>query len=165
MEVPAIIDIEASGFGSGSYPIEVGFILPDLTTHCCLIRPEPEWTHWDTEAEKIHRISRDLLLQKGKPTGEVADLLNHHLEGKTVYTDAWGNDNSWIARIFEKTGKKQKFRLETLASLLSEEQMRVWESNKNKVTSELSLTRHRASHDARILQMTFIRSWTYIHSQ
>ena len=26
-EAPAVLDIEASGFGRGSYPIEVGFVL------------------------------------------------------------------------------------------------------------------------------------------
>ena len=29
MELPIIIDIEASGFGRGSYPIEIGYHMPD----------------------------------------------------------------------------------------------------------------------------------------
>ena len=37
---PIIIDIEASGFGRGSYPIEVGLVLPDGTPHCFLIAPD-----------------------------------------------------------------------------------------------------------------------------
>jgi hypothetical protein len=29
--------------------------------YCSLILPEPDWTHWDAEAEKVHRIARDVL--------------------------------------------------------------------------------------------------------
>ena len=30
--VPAVLDIEASGFGRDSFPVEVGFVLPDGET-------------------------------------------------------------------------------------------------------------------------------------
>ena len=30
---PIVIDVEASGFGKGSYPIEVGVVLPDGSRH------------------------------------------------------------------------------------------------------------------------------------
>ena len=30
--LPAVLDVEASGFGAGSYPIEVGIAMPDGTT-------------------------------------------------------------------------------------------------------------------------------------
>jgi hypothetical protein len=43
---PIIIDVEASGLGHGSYPIEVGFALADGETHCRLIKPEEDWQHW-----------------------------------------------------------------------------------------------------------------------
>jgi hypothetical protein len=46
-EVPAVLDVEASGFGAGSYPIEIGYIASDGTSYCTLIRPAPSWTHWD----------------------------------------------------------------------------------------------------------------------
>ena len=52
MQIPAIIDIEASGFGRGSYPIEVGFALPDRTSYSFLIKPAQSWTHWSEDAEK-----------------------------------------------------------------------------------------------------------------
>ncbi len=56
---PIILDIEASGFGRSGYPIEIGYALPDGQTWCSLIRPEPEWTHWDPSAEAVHHISQD----------------------------------------------------------------------------------------------------------
>ncbi len=41
IDLPTVIDVEASGFGAGSYPIEVGVAFPDGRSWCCLIRPEP----------------------------------------------------------------------------------------------------------------------------
>ena len=73
---PAVLDVEASGFGRHSYPVEVGYVLPDGSTFCTLIRPEPEWTHWDPEAERLHHITRELALLRGKPVAEVVRLLD-----------------------------------------------------------------------------------------
>ena len=53
LDAPTVLDIEASGFGRGSYPIEIGYCLPNGDTFCTLIKPEPEWQHWDAEAEKL----------------------------------------------------------------------------------------------------------------
>ena len=49
---PTIIDVEASGFGPYSYPIEIGVALDNGDKYCTLILPAPAWTHWDEEAEK-----------------------------------------------------------------------------------------------------------------
>jgi hypothetical protein len=76
---PIILDIEASGFGRSGYPIEIGYALPDGQTWCSLIRPEPEWTHWDPGAEAVHHISQDLLLTRGRYVREVASLINQNL--------------------------------------------------------------------------------------
>ncbi len=69
--LPVFLDIEASGFGAGSYPIEVGCVLPDGRTLCCLVRPPERWRHWDAGAESVHRITRDLLMRHGLPVEEV----------------------------------------------------------------------------------------------
>ena len=97
---PTVLDIEASGFGRGSYPIEIGYCLPNGETFCTLIKPEPEWQHWDAEAEKLHHIQRDMIFQRGKPVYEVARLLNAGLKGQTVYSDGWANDYSWMGALF-----------------------------------------------------------------
>jgi hypothetical protein len=44
-ECPLIIDVEASGFGGTSYPIEIGVALDYGHKYCTLIHPEPGWTH------------------------------------------------------------------------------------------------------------------------
>lgn len=157
--IPIILDIEASGFGNGSYPIEVGFVLPSRSSHCFLIRPEPDWTHWDEGAAKVHGIRRDLLLQKGLPVAAIAERLNHHLQGLTVYSDGWGYDMSWVSLLFERAGVAQSFHIETLVSLLSDQQLRHWEKTRRDVIAELKVRRHRASSDALILQETYLRTY------
>lgn len=158
MEAPIIIDVEASGFGAGSYPIEIGFILPDGTTSCFLIKPLDDWTHWDTSAEQIHGIQRESLGKLGRTVTEVAQLLNDQLAGCIVYSDGWSNDLSWLALLFECSGIPQRFRLESLRAILDEQQIERWHETKEQVQLELNLNRHRASADARILQLTFLRT-------
>lgn len=84
---PIIIDLEASDFGPFSYPIEVGVALGNGEKYCTLVSPAPDWTHWDAQAERIHRIPRDILEEHGKPVARVAGELNDLLRDKTVYTD------------------------------------------------------------------------------
>ena len=152
--MPYVLDVEASGFGVGSYPIEVGIALPDGTGSCYLIRPEPEWTHWDERAEAVHGICRTQLVQTGLPAQEAASLLNKVADGHTVYTDAWGVDRSWVALLFDAAGIAQNFRLESIRALLTDDQAAQWASTRERVARDLSLIRHRASSDARVVQMT-----------
>lgn len=155
--LPPMLDVEASGFGRASYPIEVGFVLSDGHPVCTLIRPEPDWTHWDEAAQAVHHIDRDTLLRRGKPVREVVQLLNDRLEGLTVYSDAWAHDYSWLGRLFDACEIAPRFRLESLRSLLGEEQARGWHAAKASIIRERGAQRHRASSDARLLQLTFQR--------
>jgi len=152
---PLVIDVEASGFGPGSYPIEVGVAMSDGKVRCMIIRPQPEWQHWDEQAESLHGISREILLEFGSPVREVAEQLNQWLEGEMVYSDAWGNDSSWLALLFDAAGIRQAFKLDSLFTLLSKKQIKTWHETKDKLSSENDSQRHRASHDARIIQKTY----------
>ena len=156
-DVPTILDLEASGFGRDSYPIEVGFVLPDGSSFCTLIRPAPDWTHWDPAAEQMHHIRRESLLSHGRDVKEVAQLLNDRLEGRTVFSDGWAHDYPWLSALFEVAGVRQAFRLDSLRSLLSEHEAQAWHETKQEVSNSFQAPRHRASHDARLLQMTLHR--------
>ncbi|KNZ31003.1 MAG: hypothetical protein AD742_19650 [Methylibium sp. NZG] len=156
-DTPAVLDMEASGFGRASYPIEVGYALPDGQTFCTLIQPAPGWTHWDESAEAVHRIPRAAVLQRGRDVKDVAQHLNEHLGGRTVYCDGWANDYSWLAALFDAAGTRPAFRLEHLRTLLNEREASHWHATKDQVASELRLQRHRASSDARVLQITLQR--------
>lgn len=154
---PAVLDVEASGFGRHSYPIEVGYALPDGQVFCTLIRPEPHWTHWDVQAESLHRIPRPTLLSRGRPAAEVAGLLNEQLKGRTVYSDGWNHDYTWLALLFDAAGQQPRFRLENLRALLREEEAERWHAVKLQIAGEQGVQRHRASTDARLLQLTLQR--------
>ncbi len=154
---PIIIDIEASGFGKGSYPVEIGLVLPEGSRHCYLVAPARNWRHWDKEAEEVHGISRDVLEAHGRPVQDVAWRLNELLKNKVVYSDAWSFDMSWLGKLFDAANMQQSFRVADIAELIDEQQRDRWGQVKQQVVEELGLRRHRASGDARILQETWRR--------
>jgi hypothetical protein len=157
--LPCVIDIEASGFGAGSYPIEVGFVLPDGTAYCSLIAPDAAWTHWDGEAERLHGLSRPLLERHGSSPREVALELNRRLDGRTVYCDNWAHDYAWLARLFDAAGAVPAFRLRHLRELMNESAAERFDAAREIVRRNLQLRRHRASSDARVLQLSLARVW------
>lgn len=156
-ETPAILDIEASGFGRDSYPIEVGFVLPDGSSFCTLIRPAEGWTHWDPAAEQMHHIDREALVRHGREVTEVAQMLNDRLRGRTVFSDGWAHDYPWLSALYEAAGLQPNFKLDSLRSLLNEQQALDWHPTLQEVSSDLKAPRHRASADARLLQLTWQR--------
>jgi hypothetical protein len=152
--LPWVIDVEASGFGAGSYPIEVGFVSPAGVAVCTLILPEPDWTHWDASAERVHGVSRDTLRAHGKSSTVVAALLNQHLAGLPVYCDAWAHDYAWLARLFDAAQAVPRYRLRDLRELLSEAQLARFDAARKGIEATCNLRRHRASADARVLQLS-----------
>ena len=157
--LPCVLDIEASGFGRGSYPIEIGFVLPDGTAYCTLIVPHESWTHWDGDAERVHGISRSLLQRHGRSAHEVALELNQRLAGRKVYCDNWAHDYAWLARLFESAAITPSFRLRHLRELMSETAAERFDDAREIVARNLQLRRHRASSDARVLQLSLAKVW------
>jgi hypothetical protein len=162
---PLIIDIEASGFGRGSYPIEVGVALEDGQSRCSIIRREIDWQHWDPKAQLLHGIHRETLDKHGRSATEVAVMFNNLLAEKVVYSDAWGNDSSWLGLLYETANLPQRFRLESLRTLLSDAQAEIWHETKERVIADLGFERHRASNDALILQQTFSQTAAIVGQQ
>jgi hypothetical protein len=157
--LPTLLDIEASGFGRGSYPIEVGIARPDGSGCAFLIQPLEEWTHWDPKAELLHGISRARLEREGYPVRHVAQWLNDELHDiGIVYSDSWGYDNTWLSLLFHHAGMLPRFRLEALRRLLDERQMAIWSDVKEAMLEEGDIRRHRAGDDARLLQLTYART-------
>jgi len=150
--LPCVLDIEASGFGRHSYPIEVGFVLPDGRARCTLVRPLSHWTHWDLQAEATHHIHRDTLVRHGRPVAEVVAMLNDELAGLVVYCDGWAHDYPWLAALYEEVERAPTFRLESVTSLLDETRQAQLHGAQERARLALGLSRHRASNDARALQ-------------
>lgn len=158
MATPCIIDIEASGFGRRSYPIEVGYVMADGRTRCTLIRPPSHWTHWDEGAEHVHGITREVLMRHGRPADEVARMLNGDLAGQTVYCDGWAHDYTWLQVLFDEADSAPAFKLESVRMLLPETALAHLSELQRAALSELGVQRHRASNDARALQIAVLRA-------
>jgi hypothetical protein len=158
LSAPPVLDLEASGFGSGSFPIEVGWVMPDGRARCTLIRPEPEWIHWDEGAERVHGIARGLLLRHGRSPTAVAQMLNDDLSGQVVYCDGWGHDYPWLALLFDAAGVLPRFRLEAVRVLLDEAGLARLQTAHAALRSAQGHGRHRASSDARALQNALQRA-------
>lgn len=155
--LPCVLDIEASGFGRASYPIEVGYVLPDGRAACMLVRPAEGWTHWDSSAEQVHGITRSTLAAHGRDAREVARTLNRDLAGLTVYCDGWAHDYAWLAALFEEAGMSPAFKLESVGALLDEAHLNQLDAARREAVAELGLQRHRASNDARALQQALVK--------
>lgn len=158
VSIPAIIDVEASGFGSLSYPIEVGVIDQSGKRFCSLIKPQNDWIHWDEQAESLHGISRKLLTKKGLSVQEVCQQLNQFLMGQIVYSDGWVVDNTWLIKLFHAAKVTMQFRVSSLEMILNETQMSLWHSTKDRLFQQMKEPRHRASNDAALIQNTFVKT-------
>lgn len=157
-QLPAIIDVEASGLGKHGFPIEIGVVLPNGSRFCRLIKPFSDWTFWDHEAQKVHGISREQLATNGIDGAQVCHELNKFVGHQTLYSDAWVVDKPWVAHLFHRANVNMRFSISSVELLLKEEQLRYWDKDKAFIQRRSGLKRHRASTDACIIQLTFERS-------
>jgi hypothetical protein len=142
-----ILDVEASGLGDDSYPIEVAwqhrFIQAKFDSF--LIKPEPSWQYWDAYAEEqIHHISRDTLASDGISVVEAASRLNASLRGLTVYTDAPPYDRRWIATLFRTAAIEQSFEIQDVRFFVPPDKEGAYRRRFN-----MTPVRHRALDDVR----------------
>jgi hypothetical protein len=155
---PTILDIEASGFGADSYPIEVGVVRADGERFCRLIKPHRSWVHWQQTAERLHGISRSLLMSKGEHPRAVCEDLNAFIDGQIVYSDAWVNDSDWLSKLFYCAGVDCGFRLSPLEAIMSERQYEAWDAALADCRLTSQEQRHRASADAYVIQQAYFQS-------
>jgi len=154
---PSVIDVEASGFGADSYPIEIGGVTKQGLRYNFLIRPQDDWTHWSEDAEQLHGISRERLMREGLPALEVCLRLNSLLGNSTVHSDGWNFDRSWIARLFDAARCRQSFEVQALQCLFQQGDYDVWNATlKAFWSNEVLLPRHRASSDATLVRRAYL---------
>ena len=113
MQKIAFIDLEASGLGPNSWPIEVGWGYPGAAPAACLIKPDEAWTldAWSQEAEALHGITSTELIKAGESAPIVCKQLNAALKGCLVYSNAPDWDGFWLYRLFSAGKLKQEFDL------------------------------------------------------
>lgn len=158
MQPPVILDIEASGFGAGSYPVEIGYADASGETWHALVQPQAEWLHWDDSAAALHLQSRQDLQLHGQSVTSIATHLNRMFAGKTVYCDGWYQDYVWLHSLFEAAEMAPFFKLEDLRLQLSEGQKAVWHDTKQVVIASLAARTHNAATDAKVLQLTWLQT-------
>jgi len=151
------MDLEASGFGSDSYPIEIGVVMDVGRKYCSLIHSRDDWTHWDSRAETAHGVSRETLLAHRRPVFEVTGTLNEMLRGRTACSDGWVVDRPWLDGLYAAASMRCEFTFSSLEMILSEQQMAEWADAKRVLLEENRDPRHRASFDALMVQETFER--------
>ena len=155
---PCIVDIEASGFGPDSYPIEVGVVKGNGDRYCTLIKPDDNWTHWSREAETVHGIPRSTVMERGRCIRDVCEQLNAFLSEQDVYSDAWAHDERWLARLFRMANMLPSFQLKAIEFIMEEQQFAIWDTVKKEMSDTLNIERHRASSDALLIQQTYVRT-------
>ena len=99
-------DIEASGLGEGSYPIEIAIAEMRGDTHHWLIDPSSVsgWTHWDSAAEKVHGLSKWELIDWGESAGDVATQIFPLIQGRRLMSDNPEVDHAWLTVLFDAAG-------------------------------------------------------------
>ncbi len=156
---PIFLDVEASGFGPQSYPIEVAWSDPAGEIRRYLINPEPiaGWRSWDADAERVHGIERGRLVRNGWAPDYVATRIEEDLGGRTVYTDAPDFDAHWLRRLFEAVGRPLPCSLEHVDELLLATMRRsdeaIWQAALRidalkRQVGALSSGKHSAGYDA-----------------
>jgi len=139
------IDLEASGLGPQSYPIEIAW--KDATSgeqDSFLIDPETTegWLYWDEFAEELHGIDRQELVDKGLSVTAAVRRLNEKLKGRMVVSDAWEFDRFWLSRLFDAVGVTPEFELQALEHVLTDSQLVQY-----RFIARSQMRRHRAAND------------------
>lgn len=105
-----VVDVEASGLHPDSYPIEVGIYdvyNPDNRISF-YIKPEPNWTYWDYNAEQIHGLSREQIEEFGVPVTEACKRLNEICDSVLI-SDAPGFDANWLNVLYDAANMNPTF--------------------------------------------------------
>ena len=149
----AFVDVEASGLGPYSWPIEVGWAIGAEPPRSVLVRPAEGWSMqaWEKSAEALHRIPPDRLLAEGRDALDVALGLNAALGACTVYSDAPDYDSFWLFRLYDAAGVRPNYRLADLADLLTP----LWRGAPDALVREATVRAphtHRAAADVAHLQ-------------
>jgi hypothetical protein len=154
-----VIDIEASGLHSTSFPVEIGWCADNGVPASILIRPQRSWNleAWDSEAEALHGHSLAKLNLHGMDVVEAASLLNAKLKGSVVLSDGIAFDRHWLAMLFDAAEIEVEFHISDVYEWIGAETRRR-KLDPQRVHStlrdftEASSKPHRAAEDASLVR-------------
>lgn len=153
-ELPLFLDFEASGLQPETYPIAVAWSQTTGEIESYLIRPLPEWTHWDADAERVHRIPRERLAAEGRDALFVARRMNEQLGDQVVWCDGGSFDRGWLDMLVEAAGVKPGFELRDIVSGLIPDEIlytHLWDQFVAEAWSHVEGRRHDPASDVRYL--------------
>ena len=166
---PTFLDIEASGLGNTSYPIEIAWNNSNGEILKRLIKPSSDWTSWDPEAECIHGITREEIEQDGISVDDMCSLIKESLTGITVYSDAPELERFWLNRLFQESEDINcpiltlgVSKIPTIKEICYERGL--YDKFKNQAVDEVGII-HRADADVRILMSVFQQALDYINKK
>ncbi len=152
----AFLDLEASGLGPASWPVEVGWCFLSGRPQTMLIKTADGWpdTAWDPAAEKLHGLSRAKLARAGRPPRIICETMNDALADAVVYSDAPDWDGFWLYRLFEAAKIRRRFDLLNFAELF--ERVSPARFNEAKAVAQAKTPhRHRARPDVLHMRALF----------
>ena len=105
---PFFLDFEASSLSWESYPIEVAWGNDKSNIESYLISPESilTWNDWNVESQKIHKISRQELINSGVSPDSVCEHMVKKLSNCVVYTDNPDWEGLWTRALFKSCTKQ-----------------------------------------------------------
>jgi len=149
-----VLDFEASGLDSKSYPIAVGVTNGDRH-YSCLIKPMQHWDYWNWSSQAVHKIDRSRLCSEGKAATLVAEELNSLLENQRVYCDAERWDGFWLGVLMEDNDLKPMFRLRDISELFNSPEARnAYAEARKQLLKSPEFTQHDALDDARVIRQS-----------
>ncbi|TQV68126.1 hypothetical protein FKG94_23840 [Exilibacterium tricleocarpae] len=150
------IDVEASGLDIDSYPIEIALRL-NGATHSWLIRPEAGWRHWCKNAEALHGLPRQQLVETGLDARVVAAEINALLASTDglVYSDAAPWDAHWVSVLFDGAQLPACFAILPIQDLLDSGQESRFFTCLERLFEADSRRRHRAGTDVELIARAY----------
>jgi DNA polymerase III epsilon subunit-like protein len=111
-----VLDIEASGLGENSFPIEIAWQGPTVKPQSFLIRPDPQWDleSWDDRAEQLHGIPLQQALAEGVPARSIVEQLCRDCAGRTILSDGLAFDQAWLNQLYAASQWQGNIRLTDL---------------------------------------------------
>lgn len=161
---PMFVDLEASGLGPASYPIEVAWSNPAGEIEEHLIDPPEEWLtdlEWDPNAERIHGIPLRKLTTEGEPIEQVCEAFVRATARQPLYSDAPSHDGRWLRQMLEFGGFGNHMldvrdAIELFQPKISGAHLRM-DAAKLQARVDLGLRHHRAGDDVRALLEAYKR--------
>ena len=149
VDVPPILDFEASSLSDNSYPISAGLVIGGYV-HYWVIKPKKNWLEWSPKSEALHGLSRDFIETHGIPADKVLSEIYEKLTG---YDVVYSDNPEWEAMWFGRLGELE-VKIVSIYTLIAKKQRENFSLYLDINFLKNNLDRHRADHDVLAIALT-----------